>query len=250
MRVRVFVPCLLISIGTAHADDLLRANAAEDPIVIGGQHTAVSGSFDADSIGNRSVYVDGTYAPFSDIDASGMLFRATGTADWYRFLATENPRVVGTGHNFEGGLLAGYAISSERFNIAGLVGPAFGQIVNQGVSTDRWGAKAVIEVYATPTDLTIASGSASYSTIANYLQVEAKTGLKIFNDVYVGPEARFTWQQIPNISPQTNVATMRLGAHVSALRIGPTQIAVSGGWAHDQQLGSGYYGSVNLYLPF
>ena len=130
------------------------------------------------------------------------------------------------------------------------MGPAIGQVVNQGVSTDRWGAKAVIEIYATPTDLTMATGSASYSTIANYLQLEAKTGLKIFKDVYLGPEARFTWQQIPNISPQTNVATMRLGAHVSALRIGPTQIAVSGGWAHDQQLGSGYYGSVNLYLPF
>ncbi len=43
---------------------------------------------------------------------------------------------------------------------------------------------------------------------------------------------------------------MHLGAHVSALTLGPALIGVSGGWAHDRQLGNGYYGSVSLYLPF
>lgn len=266
MWLKFLVPCVfIISVGTARAQYLPSPNAAESPAVTEPQHFAVSSSFNADSIGNRSAYVDGTFAPYSGIDESGIRVRATGDANWYRFLTTGNPRVVGTDQNLEGALLAGYAISSERFSIAGLVGPAFGDIDRQGLTAYRWGAKAVIEMYATPTDLTMVSGSVSYSTIANYLQVEAKTGLKIFEDVYLGPETKFTWQQIlpwqvdfstngffttTPVSPQTSIAIMHLGAHISALNIGPVEIGLSGGWAHDRQLGSGYYGSVNLYQPF
>ena len=133
--------------------------------------------------------------------------------------------------------------------------------------TDRWGAKAAIEMYATPTDLTMASGWVSYSTTTNNLQAQIKAGLKIFGDVYFGPEAKFSWQQIlpwqialstitplspqvTPVSPQTNISTLRVGAHASALNIGPVAIGISGGWAHDRQLGSGYYGDVSFYLPF
>src|SRR5439155_2587327 len=82
------------------------------------------------------------------------------------------------------------------FGVNWLVGPAFGESVNEGVVTDRWGAKALIEMYARPTNLTMASGSVAYSTIANNLQAQAKVGIRIFGDVYFGPEAKFTWQRI------------------------------------------------------
>ena len=197
MWLRFLVPCvLIISMGTARAQYLPPPNAAENPIIIEPQHIAVSSSFDADSIGNRSAYVDGTLAPFSGIYESGARFRLTGDAGQYQFITSEDPRTLGTGHYVEGGLLAGYGIRMPRFSITGLVGPAFGQFVNQGVTTDRWGAKAVIEMYARPTDLTMASGSIAYSTIGNNLQVQAKAGLKIFGDVYFGPDTKFTWQQI------------------------------------------------------
>jgi len=253
------------SVGTARAQYVPPPNAAEIPIFVQRQHAAVSSYFDADSIGNRNVYVDATFAPFSGIYESGVRFRLTGNASWYRFVTSEDPRTIGTGHYLEGGLLAGYGIWGPGFGVNWLVGPAFGEGVNQGVVTDRWGAKALIEMNARPTDLTMASGSVTYSTIANNLQVQAKAGLRIFGDVYFGPEAKFTWQQIlpfqinfssatisttTPVSPQTSIATMRVGAHISALNIGPVLVGVSGGWAHDRQLGSGYYGSVSFYQPF
>ncbi len=255
MWLRVLVPVvLIISIGTARAQYLPPANAAESPFIIEPQHIAVVSSFDADSIGNRSAYVDGTFAPFSGIYESGIRVRATGNASGYRYLISDDPRILGTGRYLEGGLLAGYGVWLPRFSVTGLVGPTFGEIVNQGVTTDKWGAKAVIEMYARPTDWTMASSSVSYSTIANKLQVEAKAGLKIYGDVYFGPEAKFAWQQIIpwqiNFFSTSSISTLRLGAHVSALNIGPVLIGVSGGWAHDRQLGSGYYGSASLYLPF
>jgi hypothetical protein len=120
-------------------------------------------------------------------------------------------------------------------------------------------------MYATPTNLTMGSTSVSYSTVTNNLQAQAKLGLKLFGDVYFGPEAKFTWQKVlpfqvnfstsaisttAPVSPQEHIATTRVGGHISALSLGPALFSVSGGWAHDRQLGSGYYGSVSFYQPF
>jgi Cellulose biosynthesis protein BcsS len=250
---RIFlVACLfIISTGTARAQNSSLPSAAEKRITFDPQYIALLGSFDADSIGNRSIYLGGTFAPFSGIYESGFRFRALGDASWYRFVTNENPRILSSGRFVEGGLLAGYGLWRPGFSVTGLVGPVFGQSVNQGLTTDGWGAKAMIEVSARPTDWTMAAGSVSYSTITNNLEVQAKAGLKIFRDVYFGPETKFTWQHIsPWEHSQTSIANMRFGAHVSALNVGPVLIGVSGGWIHDRQLGSGYYGSANIYLPF
>jgi hypothetical protein len=253
------------SVGAARAQYLPPPNAAEVPIYVPRQHVAVSSSGDGDSLGNRNAYVDGTFAPFSGIYESGPRFRLSGTASWYKFVASEDPRAIAKGRYLEGAFLAGYGIYVPGFNITWFVGPAFGESVNEGVVTDRWGAKAALEMSAKPTDLTMASMLANYSTIGNNAQVQAKLGLKIFGDVYFGPEAKFTWQKVfpfqvnfastsiattTPISPQERVATTHVGAHVSALTIGPVLFSISGGWAHDRQLGSGYYGSVSFYQPF
>jgi hypothetical protein len=268
MGLRVLFSCVLC-IGIVRAQEL-PANSTENPVGIERrQHIAVSSSSDADTLGNRSVYVGATFAPFSTLDESGIRFQLTGNASWYKFIADENPRTLATGRSQEGSFLAGYGISVPRFSVALFTGVAFGEIVNPGQTTDLWGAKAALSFYTTPTDQTMASGWAAYSTIANDLQAYANAGLRIFGPVYFGPEAKFTWRQIlpwqlnvsmialaspvPSftpVSPQTNIATMRVGAHISALSIGPTSIGISGGWAHDRELGSGYYGGANLYLPF
>jgi hypothetical protein len=256
----VLVPSVLVYAGTARAQDLPPASATE---II--EHAAVNSSFDADSIGNRNVYLDATFAPFSGIYESGVRFRVLGNASWYRFVTNQETGTLGTGRSLEGGFLAGYGFAAPGFSIAWLIGPAFVETVNEGAVTDRWGGKASIEMYATPTDLTMTSASVSYSTPTNYLQVQTKAGLKMFGDVYFGPEAKFSWQNIlpfqvnfsstaiattTPVSSQQHIATMRVGAHLSSFNFGPLALSVSGGWAHDHDLGSGYYGSVSFYQAF
>jgi hypothetical protein len=92
--------------------------------------------------------------------------------------------------------------------------------------------------------------------------VEAKAGLKLFEIVTVGPETKLAWQHtLPfqvNLTPtsfttspesQSNIFYMHLGAY-STVSIGSASVGVSGGWADSPQLGSGYYGSVSVYVPF
>jgi hypothetical protein len=228
------------------------------------QHIAASGYVDADSLGNRTIYADGTFAPFSGIYESGVRFRVTGDASWYRFLANDNPRTLGAGSYLEGDFLVGYGFELPKFNITGLIGPAFAQIDNLGVMTERWGVTASIDINVKPTDRTNASASVKYASVSNTLQVQAKAGLKVLDGVYVGPEVKFQWQQIlpiqlsfftssfitaTPVSPETNIAYMHLGAF-SAINVGPVVVGLSGGWAHDHQLGSGYYGTAGFYVPF
>jgi hypothetical protein len=253
----VLLPCVLVYAGTARAQ-YSAPNAAESPPVIESpQHAAANSSFDADSLGNRNVYVDGTFAPFSGIYESGVRLRLTGNASWYRFVTSEDPRTLGSGRSLEGSVLAGYSFAAPAFSVTWLVGPAFGETVNAGTVTDRWGARASVEMYVRPTDLTMTSASVSYSTVTNYLQVQTKAGLKIFGDLYFGPEAKFSWQNIlpfiattTPVSSQQQISSVRVGAHLSSFNIGPLAFSVSGGWAHDRDLGSGYYGSVSFYQTF
>ena len=144
--------------------------------------------------------MDATFAPLGGIYESGIRFRLTGDGGSYRFITSDNPRTLATGRYLEGAPLIGYSIWLPRFSITGLVGPTYGENVNLGTTTDRFGAKAVIEMSTKPTDWTMASGSISYSTVANNLQVQGKAGLKILGDVYFGPEAKLTWQRPPAVA--------------------------------------------------
>jgi hypothetical protein len=80
---------------------------------------------------------------------------------------------LGNGRYLEGAFLAGYGVYVPGFNITWLVGPSFAESVNEGAVTDRWGARASLEMYATPTNLTMGSASVAYSTVTNNLQAQA-----------------------------------------------------------------------------
>lgn len=211
------------------------------------QQAAIDGSAVGTSLGGRSVDFNATFAPFGDINESGFRARLSGNASWYRFVT--GPDTMGSGHSLEGGVLAGYQWSLPGISIIGVIGPTFGESNDdRGVRRDYWGTKTVLSAYALPTDETMAFGSASYSTVANFVQLQAKAGVRLVGNFYVGPEAIFSWRNaVPGIN---NVAEMRVGGHISAVSFGPVQAGLSGGWAQQQNLGSGYYGSVNFYMSF
>jgi hypothetical protein len=237
--------------GVAFAQDLPPPQTSETrlpPVSRTIQQFAFDGSVVGTSLGGRSVDVNATFAPFGDIGETGFRARLSGNASWYRFVAGDNPTTIGSGHSLEGGVLAGYQWSLPRISFIGLIGPTFTESNDNGVKSEHWGAKTVLSAYALPSDKTMAFGSISYSTPTNFLQVQAKAGVRLVGNVYVGPETIFSWRNVvPGIN---NVAEMRLGGHISAVSFGPVQMGVSAGWDHQQNLGSGYYGSVNFYLTY
>ena len=134
------------------------------------------------------------------------------------------------------------------WGVLAVIGGAVGESWDQGMRSTHWGAKAVVSLYTTPWDHTMAFSSVSYSTVANFLQLQSKAGVRLIGNFYVGPEVNFSWRNVvPSIG---NVATARVGGHISSMPFVPVQVGVSAGWAHDRELGWGYYGGVNFYGTF
>jgi Cellulose biosynthesis protein BcsS len=238
----------ILTAPVASAIDLPPPDSPGTPVVPKMDHVAVDGSTVISSLGDRSFDLNGTFAPWSDINESGLRLRLSGSANWYRFVTGDNPRTFGSGHSVEGNILAGYQISLPRVSFIGLIGGAAGESHDQGVSRTYWGAKTTVSMYATPWDSTMAYGSVSYSTVANSLQLQSKAGVRLLGPFYIGPEVNFSWR---NVTPSfNNIAATRVGAHVSALAVGPVFVGISGGWAHNRDVGSGYYGGMNFYVTF
>lgn len=236
----ILLASALISHGTAHAIDL----PAPGPEI---QHVAVDSSSDVSSFGGSSD-LNGTVAPLGSINESGFRLRVTGSVSWYKFITNDSPRTFGSGRTFEQDLLAGYEIATERFNVIGLIGAAAGESVSGGVTRTQAGVKGVVSSYATPTDETMTYNSFTYSSIDNFSQLQSKVGVKISGNLYLGPEVNFSWRdQIPSPS---GIAQMLVGVHLSGWEVGPLFFSVSGGWAHDRQIGSGQYISLNVYGSF
>lgn len=232
----------------AFAQDLPPPQTAETPephpLV---QQFAFDGSIVATSLGGRSLDLNVTFAPF-DVNNSGFRVRLSGNASSYRFPTGDNANTIASGHSVEGGVLAGYQWSLPRISFIALIGPTLVDSNDNGVQRENWAVKTVLSAYALPSDQTMAFGSVSYSSLSNTLQLQAKLGTRLVGDFYLGPEGIFSWRQVvPGIN---NIAEMRLGGHFSAVSFGPVQMGVSAGWAHQQNLGSGYYGSMNFYLTY
>jgi hypothetical protein len=125
----VFVP-----VGIVHAQDLPPPETPHTPVTSKVQHVAVDASALATSLGDRSLDLNSTFAPFGDINEGGLRIRISGNASWYRFVTNPNPFTLGSGHTFGGGFLAGYQFSTQRANFIGLIGPTLAESNDQGVS--------------------------------------------------------------------------------------------------------------------
>jgi Cellulose biosynthesis protein BcsS len=212
------------------------------------QHVAIDGSVMATSLGTGAANLNGTFAPFGDITASGFRFRLTTNDSWYRLSTGTTPDSLASGNTVEVGLQAGYQVALERVSFLSLVGPTYARSTNNGVNADRLGGKADLSILALPTDLTMAYGSVSYSTFENAVEAQTKIGIWLLGNFYIGPEAAFSWRDVtPSFD---NVAELRVGGHVSAITLGQVQAGLSAGWTHADQLGSGYYGGLNFYWKF
>ncbi len=105
------------------------------------------------------------------------------------------------------------------------------------------GPKIRGDVYINPTSQSVFAGEAEYTTAFQTYWTSAKYGYDVFGKgFFIGPEvvafgdARFDqW---------------RLGAQVTALKFGSVSVDVSAGFAHDNVVGDGAYGHVEMTRSF
>jgi hypothetical protein len=190
----------------------------------------------------------GTIAPFAPLDQSGVRLRVGGLGGAYNYI----PSTPGLGRvhgAMEGGsFMAGYEWVAERATIAVFGGA---EITNTSLSPNdpnnvvkglRGGLKFGVDFYVTPTDFTMISGVAYYSTNFNAYYGRLKFGMAIANHVYVGPEALALGDDF--------FQQWRMGGHVTGLRLGILQMGASAGFLNDRVRGAGAYGILDSRIAF
>jgi len=207
----------------------------------------------ADGVSQRafSGAVIGTIAPYSDLETSGLRLRIAGLGGVYRYNSTAT--LTSPAHGIEGRLadgaaMVGYEWVTKTTTVAGYVGA---EIVNNHITPDdpnntvkgtRGGLRIGVDAYVTPSDQTMLSGVAYYSTNNSAYYARGKFGMAIGDRVYIGPEVAILGDNF--------FRQMRIGGHVSGVRFGALQLGVATGFMSDRVRGSGAYGTLESRLTF
>jgi hypothetical protein len=207
---------------------------------------AIDMAIDVTSQNALSGALIGTIAPFAPLDQTGMRVRLSGVAGKYDYTSTDLGVINGVLE--QGAFLVGYEWVSRQIKVAGFVGveAAHNSITpndpNNSVKGTYGGFKVGVDFYSNPTDATMLSSIATFSTNHDAYYGRAKFGVAIANQLYVGPEALLLGDDFFH--------QWRVGAHASGFQIGPIQAGVSGGYLYDYVRGGGGYGILETRVSF
>lgn len=224
---------------------------------------SIGGSVDGTSRNSIAGALIGKIAPFGTLAESGPRLRASGVIGKYAYDTGDLVTYVPVGASFipsasgygrvqgtlaDGSFMAGYEIVTSKGVVSAYVGV---DVMNHGLSPfdpgnpvrgTNVGAKIGVETFALPTDSTMLSLSAFYSTIFNSYYARLKAGVELVDYVYVGPEALALGDDY--------FSQGRVGAHVTGLRLGDLQVGVSSGYLRDRVRGNGVYGILDTQIAF
>jgi hypothetical protein len=181
------------------------------------------------------------------LQQSGFRLKLEGLAGTYGYQQADIDASE-RGKQYEGGALAGYQAVWNNATLAAYLGvdvrentiPATDP-VNTALGT-RVGFKAAIDAYLRPTDQTMLSTYASYSTAYDAYYARFRAGYSVFGLGYLGPELTFLGDDY--------YGQTRLGAHFSGVQVGALQVGVAGGYVWDRGYKDGYFGTLELRAGF
>lgn len=209
---------------------------------------AIDVAVDGSSQRSISGAVIGTISPFGTLDRSGWRMRLTGLGGTFNYLPSTAGLGRVTGTLTGGAFMTGYEWVTKTSTVAAYGGV---EVVNTSLTPNdpknttkgtRGGFRVGVDFYVLPSDVTMLSGVAYYSTNNNGYYGRVKFGMAVADQLYFGPEA---------LALGDNFFTQwRGGAHLSGLKLGVLQMGVSGGYLNDQVRGPGAYGIFETRLTF
>ncbi len=216
--------------------------AAEEPPRFNLQSTSDFASYGA-------FYTDltATYAPFGNLWDEG--WRAQGVVSARRYSTIDSgQKRIGVDATLD--VLGGYQFTPYGWSWILSAGPTF---VNSHLyaapglmssNTFKYGVKVLTSLYGKPSNDTMVYVQAHYNTASDFYYMQAKTGVAIVPNLFVGPEAAFSGSWIHGYD-QT-----RLGAHLTGFTLAGFNTGVSAGFVRDSSYGNGFYAGANIQTNF
>ena len=205
-------------------------------------HVYVTSGFDFTSKGGYFGFVEGTFAPYTDLDTSGLRFSLFGGIGTYRFDSGTPPSRTNAFFTTDD-LMIGYGLERDKLSAKFLVGVNIQQHdlsqpdPTNPVQGTAVGLKVQADIWTNPTDKTLVYGLASYSTAFNTYYSTLKLGYDVSagKEIFVGPQ--FT----ALVNDRFN--ELRVGAHLTGPKIGIFDLEFGAGYSYQTDNGSGAYGA-------
>jgi hypothetical protein len=212
-----------------------------------GENVEAYAGLDIASHGWLFGWAEGTVAPITNTDTSGLRVRAYGEAGEYQYQSETFAGMTNRSAWYRGDVLVGYAVEQQHLDVEFYVGASVIDSVlsNPDPNNPVQGAKVgpVLEgEFESVNNRTLISGEASYTTAFNTYETNLKLGWEVANAIFIGPETGIIGDQ--------RFDQWRVGAHVSALKVGNGRIAIGAGYEHDSDTGSGVYGTIEGGIEF
>ena len=104
------------------------------------------------------------------------------------------------------------------------------------------GPRVAADLWWNPTAQTMASASVGYSPAAASYFLRGALGWRLFDLLYLGPEAQALGD--------ARYRQLRFGAHATALRTGPIEWSAGFGYVHDSDRRAGAYGRIGVLTRY
>jgi len=213
-----------------------------------GEHVEAYTGLDVASHGWIFGWVEGTFAPLTNTDTSGLRIRLYGEAGDYQYHSETFAGASNKEMWYKGDLLVGYAFERQDFSAGLYLGAAVIDALlsspdpNNPVKGTTVGPEVQGE-FEWVHDKVLFSGEGFYTTAFNTYEAKLKLGGEIAPGVFVGPETAILGDERFN--------QWRVGAHLTALNIGKNlRMAIGGGYERDTDTGAGAYGTIQAGIEF
>jgi hypothetical protein len=149
-----------------------------------------------------------------------------------------------TGMQFLGAVMPGWRFKRDAFEVTAFVGL---DVQNHRLRPDdagnqlrgtHAGLRGGFDLWWEPSKTTMAAASVSLSTVGSSYWTRGAYGWRVFDLIYLGPEA----QALGN----TTYHQYRLGLHATAFKTGQFEWSAGAGFASDSDHRSGAYGRIGM----
>jgi Cellulose biosynthesis protein BcsS len=216
------------------------------------EHVELYSGLDVASHGWFYGWIEGTDAPFTNTDTSGLRLRLYSEAGQYQYNSETFAGATNKETWYNNDFLIGYAFEREHFSAALYFGAAIidAQLSSPDPANSVQGTRVGPMVEGEFEQLfnhNMFAGEAFYTTAFNTYEAKLKYGRELAKDIYVGPEV--------TVIGDERFVQWRIGAQVTAMNIHITsnkdiRVAIGVGYEDDTDGGPGAYGTVEAGVEF
>jgi hypothetical protein len=177
-------------------------------------------------------------------DQEGFVLKLSSGAGSYRY-HSDDLAIDVKGRILSFSLLPGWRFQHDHLSITAFAGIDYQRHdltpvdVTSKLLGPYTGIRGALEIWYEPDDTMMVAGDLSATSIGPSYSGRAAVGWRMFDRFYFGPEvAAFAFDG--------NYRQYRVGAHVTALKIGAIEWSASAGWSRDTDNRDGFYGRLNL----